>query len=191
MLCPIFYLENRAVYEIMWKSTVQPGRPQMTAWSKRITCWIRKFKNIHSEYVLPIVFPLQQWLHERSSMLRYMYIPCLVLSQYTALFCVNLYNISCITWLGVYIYIYTGYVCTYIHINTHTGACILHFPSISTNFPVSFTCLVLGPILPPVNPFLKNRIAKTMNYISALRVLLTQKVSPSLLFFCTSNYNNT
>ena len=132
MLCPIFYLENRAVYEIMWKSTVQPGRPQMTAWSKRITCWIHKFKNVHSEYVLPIVFPLPQWLHERSSMLRYMYIPCLVLSQYTALFCVNLYNISCITWLGVYIYIYIHWLCMYIYPHKHTYSCV--YTALSFNF---------------------------------------------------------
>jgi hypothetical protein len=25
-----FFLENRAVYEIMWKRTVEPDRPQMT-----------------------------------------------------------------------------------------------------------------------------------------------------------------
>jgi len=24
------FFENRAVYEIMWKNTVEPGRPQMT-----------------------------------------------------------------------------------------------------------------------------------------------------------------
>jgi hypothetical protein len=27
-----FFFENRAVYEIMWKNTVQPGRPQMAIW---------------------------------------------------------------------------------------------------------------------------------------------------------------
>jgi hypothetical protein len=26
----IFFSENRAIYEIMWKNMVQPGRPQMT-----------------------------------------------------------------------------------------------------------------------------------------------------------------
>jgi len=33
---------------------------------------------IHSGCVLFIAFPLQQWLHERASMLRYTYITCLV-----------------------------------------------------------------------------------------------------------------
>ena len=32
--------ENHAVYEIMWKSVLEPGRPQMTVWRMRIACWI-------------------------------------------------------------------------------------------------------------------------------------------------------
>jgi len=32
-------------------------------------------KNTHSEYVLLIAFPLQQWLNERSSILRYCTLP--------------------------------------------------------------------------------------------------------------------
>ena len=32
----------------------------------------------HSEYVILIAFPLQQWLHERASVLRYTYIASLV-----------------------------------------------------------------------------------------------------------------
>jgi hypothetical protein len=34
--------------------------------------------NTHSEYVILIAFPRQQWLCERAPMLRYMYIACLV-----------------------------------------------------------------------------------------------------------------
>jgi hypothetical protein len=31
ILCSVtFFPKNRAVYEIMWKNTVQPDRPQMT-----------------------------------------------------------------------------------------------------------------------------------------------------------------
>jgi len=45
----------------------------MTVWRMRIACWIPKAKNTHSEYVILIVFPLQQWLHERASMLCYTY----------------------------------------------------------------------------------------------------------------------
>jgi hypothetical protein len=36
------FLENRAVYEIMWKNIVQPDRPQMTIWRMRIACRITK-----------------------------------------------------------------------------------------------------------------------------------------------------
>ena len=66
--------ENRAVYEIMWKNMVQRGRPQMTVRRMRIACWITKTAGTHSEYVTRIAFPLQKWLHERTSMLRYTYI---------------------------------------------------------------------------------------------------------------------
>jgi len=73
-----FFFENHAVYEIMWNNVVDPGKPQMTIWRMRIACWISKAINTHSEYVVRISFPLQQWLHERASLLRYTYIVCLV-----------------------------------------------------------------------------------------------------------------
>jgi hypothetical protein len=65
------------VCEVMWENIVQPDRPQK--WRMRIACWITKATNTHSEYVTLIAFPLQQWLHERASMLRCTYINCLVL----------------------------------------------------------------------------------------------------------------
>jgi len=43
-----------------------------------IACWITKATNTHSQYVIFIVIPLQQWLHERASILRCMYTDCLV-----------------------------------------------------------------------------------------------------------------
>jgi hypothetical protein len=45
----------------------------------RIACWVSKPTNTHSEYVILIAFPQQQWLHERASILRYTYIACLVM----------------------------------------------------------------------------------------------------------------
>ena len=57
----IFFFENSAFYEIMWKNIVERGRPQMTTWGKRITCWIPKATNTHSEYLTLIALPLQQW----------------------------------------------------------------------------------------------------------------------------------
>jgi len=49
----------------MGKNIVEPERPQ-TIRCMRIACWITKAKNKHSEYVIPISFPQQQWLHERA-----------------------------------------------------------------------------------------------------------------------------
>ena len=51
----IFFFENRAVYEIMWKNIVQSDRPQMTIWQKRISCWIRKATNTNQACVLLLV----------------------------------------------------------------------------------------------------------------------------------------
>jgi hypothetical protein len=58
-----FFPENRAIYEIMWKYIVEPDRPQMTIWRMRIACWIPKAADTHSEYVIPVAFPLQQLGH--------------------------------------------------------------------------------------------------------------------------------
>ena len=69
--------ENPIVCEIMWKNSVQPSKPQMIIWLMLIGCWIPKVKNTHSKYAILIAFLLQQWLHERTSVLRYMYIACL------------------------------------------------------------------------------------------------------------------
>jgi len=79
ILCSVtFILKNHAFYEIMWKNIVEPDMPQMTIWHMCFTCWVLKATNTHSECVILIVFPLQQLLHERASMLCYMYITCLV-----------------------------------------------------------------------------------------------------------------
>jgi len=48
--------EYRTVYEIMWKNTVQPDRPQMTIGRMRIASWILEARDTHSEYVLLIAF---------------------------------------------------------------------------------------------------------------------------------------
>ena len=70
ILCSlIFFPENRAVYEIMWKNNVERGRPQMAIWRRRIAYWIPTATHTQSEYVILIDFPQQQWLQERNSML--------------------------------------------------------------------------------------------------------------------------
>ena len=43
----------------------------MEIWRMRVACWVLKATDTHSEYVTLIAFPLQKWLHERTSMLRH------------------------------------------------------------------------------------------------------------------------
>ena len=49
--------KNRAVYEIMWKNMVHPGRPQMLKWRMRFACWIPNSTDKHPEYVILKCFP--------------------------------------------------------------------------------------------------------------------------------------
>ena len=60
----------------LWK-TVQPDRhtDDSTVRRTHFACWKIQARDTHSEYVILIAFPLQQWLRERASMLRYTYIP--------------------------------------------------------------------------------------------------------------------
>jgi hypothetical protein len=69
-----FFFESLIFCEIMWKNIVDPDRPHMTIWRMRIACCIPNATNTRSEYVILIAFPLQQWLRERVSLLRYTYI---------------------------------------------------------------------------------------------------------------------
>jgi len=79
ILCSIIPLpKNHAVYEVMWKNFVEWGWPQMTIWRMHFACWIPKPTNTHTICVILIVFPLQQWLREHTSILRYMCVACLV-----------------------------------------------------------------------------------------------------------------
>jgi hypothetical protein len=85
ILCSITFLpENRATCEIMWKNIVDPNRPQMKIWHTRIAYWIPKATNTHSEYVILIAFPLQQWLCERASILCNTHIASPVHDLYTS-----------------------------------------------------------------------------------------------------------
>ena len=60
-----------AVYEVIWENIIEPGRPQMTIWCMRIACWVRKTTETHTEYLYSLLFALQECLHERASLLRY------------------------------------------------------------------------------------------------------------------------
>jgi len=57
-------------------------------WPMRIACCIPKATNTHSEYVIFIAFPQQQWLHEGASLLRHTYstVPVFVFSVIVTLY---------------------------------------------------------------------------------------------------------
>jgi hypothetical protein len=53
VLCSITFVENRAVYGIMWKNLVQPERPDdNTIRRMRFACWTTKAKDTHWEYII-------------------------------------------------------------------------------------------------------------------------------------------
>jgi len=80
-----FSPKNVPCIQKLWKNTIEPDRPQMTIWRMRAACSIPNATNIHSEYVILIAVPQQQWWHERASILRYTYIAYLVhLAQETS-----------------------------------------------------------------------------------------------------------
>ena len=70
-----FFAENRAVCEITRENVVETDRPQMTM--QYGACFLQEVMNTHkhSEHLILTLFPRQQLLRERASML---------LSTYTA-----------------------------------------------------------------------------------------------------------
>jgi hypothetical protein len=71
-----FFSENPVFYEIMWEKRCEAG--QVTH-----ACCITKAIEPHSEYVIIIAFPREQWSHEVASMLSDTHLACLI---YTILF---------------------------------------------------------------------------------------------------------
>jgi hypothetical protein len=67
------------------ENTVEPDKPQMTIWCMWTACWKPKATNTHSEHVILLASLVQQLLHERASIVHYMYNACLVpsLPQHT------------------------------------------------------------------------------------------------------------
>ena len=74
----------------MWKNIVEPGGSHKTIWRMHFACWITKATDTHSEYVIFIAFPRQQWLRERALLL-HVYVHCL--SCLTAVASVVLWNV--------------------------------------------------------------------------------------------------
>jgi hypothetical protein len=62
------FFQSLSINEIMWKNVVEPD--DNTVRYMRFACWITKATDTHSDYVIFIAFPRQQWLLERASMLR-------------------------------------------------------------------------------------------------------------------------
>jgi hypothetical protein len=54
----------------------------MAIWRTRFACWVSKATRVqaptNTEIIILIAFPQQQWLHQRTSILRYTYIVGLV-----------------------------------------------------------------------------------------------------------------
>jgi len=56
----------------------------MAIWRMRIAWWVPEATHTHSQYVILTACPQQQqWLHERTSMLRYTHIACPVSMKVT------------------------------------------------------------------------------------------------------------
>jgi hypothetical protein len=66
------------VCEITWKNSVEPGRTQKYGLCTLHAAYLRLQKHTQNMYVIIIAFPLQQCLHEQTSMLPNAPIPCLV-----------------------------------------------------------------------------------------------------------------
>jgi len=62
----------------MWNSQTDHRRREGAC---ALNAEYRKATDTHSEYIKLIVFPLQQWLHERGPLLHNMYNACLVCSK--------------------------------------------------------------------------------------------------------------
>jgi hypothetical protein len=87
---------NNAGYTL-YKKDVERSSTQTTKWLMRIACWPTKATDTWALYVIFTAFPLQEWLHERASVLRFMYTACEVLdfvhSDLTVLLHCNKYNL--------------------------------------------------------------------------------------------------
>jgi hypothetical protein len=78
-----FFSENLAFCEIMWKTFVERGLPQMPIWFMRIAYWIPVAANIHSRCVILITLQSQQWLHKCAPLLRHSTLLVLLLIRYS------------------------------------------------------------------------------------------------------------
>jgi hypothetical protein len=69
-LCPVTSFPKMC---LLWDNVEKYGTAGQTTadnikWRMRFACWITKATDTHSEYVIVIAFPQQQWLRERALM---------------------------------------------------------------------------------------------------------------------------
>ena len=83
------FFEKLSIMVIMWKNygKTRQVTDDNTTRLTRFARWITNATNTHSEYVTRIALPLQQWLHERTSLLRYTYIACLAITETDCVYC--------------------------------------------------------------------------------------------------------
>ena len=76
ILCSITFFppENRAVYEIMWRTIPEPARHRRQYVASALRAGHPRLQT-HLECVVLIAFQLKKWLHERASISR-LYVHC-------------------------------------------------------------------------------------------------------------------
>jgi len=75
ILYSINFFESLPVCKTMWKNILEQRKPEMIIWGMRIACWLPKATTTCSGCVTLFALPLQQWLHERTSLLLYSTLP--------------------------------------------------------------------------------------------------------------------
>jgi len=81
ILRAIMFFESRFFCDILKCARARQAKDENIIRRTRFLCWIPKATNTHSQYAILIAFLLQQWLHDRASLLRYTYIGCIVKSH--------------------------------------------------------------------------------------------------------------
>ena len=73
-----FFLEIRAVYEIKWKIMYSEAGHNKNMAHAHCMLDTQDYKYAHTGFVALNAFPVQQWLQDRASMLRYTHFSLLV-----------------------------------------------------------------------------------------------------------------
>jgi hypothetical protein len=141
----------------------------MATWRMRIACWRPKVENTVSERVILIAFPLQQWLHERAILLRYMYISCLVYIKLLTVYQPNtvltsMCNVHC--WFSYhYTYVHGNnvlYNCNFCN-SRHYQLTICRW--VMSTYSIGATC---GAVMRIVDRSCTKHISKPVQYIALL-----------------------